>query len=433
MIQRLLSFIKKPTSKNIIINTIGNYLNVVFIAFFAFLLVRIISPTQYGVLSVLLGISYVLANVLDFGTTATIYSYLPPLIEKSRKDIYVFIKTIFVYQTLFSLIIIAILFVTFPFLDKVFFKTNAPKWELYVTTISVLFFIWSNFFLNILFASKKFLKANLYSLIANVVKTVVIIGFALAGRLYVGTVIFVFGIVGPMVFFILILYEKRERLDFFIKSKINRERFRLKYTLTFFIATQFFNLASRMDLFLLSFFFPGSAQIGHYGLAQKIILTVTMAIVSITQVLSPQFSHLKTKEDVRHQVKTGFYYLIMPAGIFILLFLTPDIIFKLFFTEKFIKAASITRTLSIPYLISILGNIPYLFILYTIKKPIYILWTNIVFLVVVSAGSFLLIPRFGVMAPVYVLTLGFIVGTSITTIASIYEYKKLPSSPNLKR
>ncbi len=433
MIQRLFNFIKKPTSRDIIINTIGNYFNVVFIAFFAFLLVRIISPAQYGVLSVLLGIAYVLANVLDFGTTATIYSYLPPLIEKSKKDTYVFIKTIFFYQTLFSLIVISVLFITFPYLDRIFFKTNAPKWELYMTTISVLFFIWSNFFLNILYASKKFLKANIYSLIANIIKTIVIIGFALVGKLYVGTVIFVFGIIGPTVFFILILYEKRERLDFFMKSKINRKHFRFKYTLTFFIATQFFNLASRMDLFLLSFFFPGSAQIGHYGLAQKIILTVTIAIGSITQVLSPQFSHLKTQEEVRHKVKTGFYYLIMPAGIFILLFLTPDIIFKLFFTDKFVKAASITKALGIPYLISIIGNIPNLFVLYTIKKPVYILWTNIAFLAVVSTGCFLLIPRYGVMAPIYVLTLGFIVGTAITSIASIYEYKKLPSSPNLKR
>ena len=84
MIKRLLNFIKKPTSKNIVINTIGNYLNVVFIAFFAFLLVRIMQPSEYGVLSVLLGIAYVLANILDFGTTASIYSYLPVMIEKKH-------------------------------------------------------------------------------------------------------------------------------------------------------------------------------------------------------------------------------------------------------------------------------------------------------------------------------------------------------------
>ena len=95
MIKRLFDFIKKPTSKNIIVNTIGNYLNVVFIAFFAFLLVRIMQPSEYGVLSVLLGIAYVLANILDFGTTASIYSYLPVMIEKKHKNIYIFLKTIF--------------------------------------------------------------------------------------------------------------------------------------------------------------------------------------------------------------------------------------------------------------------------------------------------------------------------------------------------
>src|SRR3989304_10411484 len=138
--QRLLEFIKKPTSRDIIINTIGNYLNVVFIAFFAFLLVRILAPSQYGVLSFLLGIAYVLANILDFGTTASIYSYLPVMIEKKQKNIYIFLKTIFSYQTGFSAIVITLLLIFFPYLDKIFFKTNAPSWELYITTFSVLFF-----------------------------------------------------------------------------------------------------------------------------------------------------------------------------------------------------------------------------------------------------------------------------------------------------
>src|SRR3989339_2035775 len=142
MIQRLFNFIKKPTSRDIIINSIGNYLNVVFIAFFAFILFRIISPTQYGVFSVLMGIAYVLANVLDFGTTATIYSYLPPLIDERKPTLYRFIKSTFFYQTFFALIVISTLFVTFPYLDKIFFKTGAPVHELYITAICVLFFIW---------------------------------------------------------------------------------------------------------------------------------------------------------------------------------------------------------------------------------------------------------------------------------------------------
>src|SRR3972149_9155896 len=90
MIPRILHFIKRPTSKNIIINTLGNYLNVFFTALFALILVRLLTPSQYGVLSVLLGIAYVLANILDFGTTATIYSYLPGLYENKSNNLYSF-------------------------------------------------------------------------------------------------------------------------------------------------------------------------------------------------------------------------------------------------------------------------------------------------------------------------------------------------------
>src|SRR3990167_5637760 len=122
MIPRLINFIKKPTSKNVLINTLGNYLNVFFTAFFALILVRILTPSKYGILSVLLGIAYVLANILDFGTTATIYSYLPALYEKKTYQLYRFIKSTFYYQSIFSLTVILILLFTFPYLDKIFFK-----------------------------------------------------------------------------------------------------------------------------------------------------------------------------------------------------------------------------------------------------------------------------------------------------------------------
>ena len=174
MIFRILNFIKRPTSKNVVINTVGNYLNVFFTALFALILVRILTPSQYGVLSVLLGIAYVLANVLDFGTTATIYSYLPILYEKKTYQLYRFIKSTFYYQSLFSLIIIGLLLITFPVLDKVFFKTGAPWWELALTAFSVLFLIWQNFFQNILFAAKKFVKTNLYLNLSNIVKTLLL-------------------------------------------------------------------------------------------------------------------------------------------------------------------------------------------------------------------------------------------------------------------
>ncbi|HEX7542720.1 MAG TPA: oligosaccharide flippase family protein [Patescibacteria group bacterium] len=427
MIQRLSNFIKKPTSKDIIINTIGNYLNVVFTAFFAFLLVRVLLPSQYGVLSVLLGIAYVLANILDFGTTASIYSYLPAMIEEKHKNIYVFLKTILFYQTGFSLVIISLLFIFFPYLDKIFFKTGAPWWELYVTTFSVLFLVWQNYAINALFAAKRFLKANIFLNFSNLIKTIVIFVLIPLHLITVGSIIFVFGIVGPIIFFILLFFEKKHIVFNILKAPVKKEEFRFGYTITFFIASQFFNLAQRMDLFLLSYFLSKSPEVGYYGLAQKIILTVIASIASITQVLSPKFSKISTKEEVRKEFKTGLIYLLIPTAFFIGLFFTPNIIFYLFFTEKFAQTAIITKTLTWPYIIYTFLNLPLLFLLYTVKKPGYILIANLAIFIIITFGCYYLIPIMRLSGPPYALALSFFIGLIILSATSYYEYKKLPN------
>lgn len=427
MFEKVLNFIKKPTSRDILVNTIGNYLNVFFVAFFAFLLVRIMDPSDYGVLSVLLGISYVLANILDFGTTASIYSYLPPMIEKKHKNTYIFLKTILAYQTGFSFIVITLLFIFFPYLDKVFFKTGAPRWELYITTFSVLFFIWQNYAINSLNAAKKFFQANLYLNLSNLVKTIAIFILIPLKLITVGSIIFTFGIFGPAVFFLLLIFEKKYIVTNILKAPIVKEEFRFGYTITFFIASQFFNLAQRMDLFLLSFFLSKSPEIGYYGLAQKIILTVMASTASITQVLSPNFSKIKTKMEVIKEFKHGLFYLLLPAILFIILFFTPNWVFYLFFTKSFAQTAAITKSLSLPYILYAFLNLPLLFLLYTVKKPMVILFANLVYFLIITFGCIYTIPRLGVFGPPYVIAAGFIVTLLIGIYFSIREYNKISS------
>ncbi|MBI3619753.1 oligosaccharide flippase family protein [Candidatus Roizmanbacteria bacterium] len=426
MMDRLYSFIKKPTSQDVIINTLGNYLNVFFTALFALILVRILSPSQYGVLSVLLGIAYVLANLLDFGTTATIYSYLPVLYESRSHRLYPFIKSTFFYQSLFSFIIIALLFISFPYLDRIFFRTHAPVWELYLTAFSVLFLIWQNFVQNILFAAKKFIRTNIYLNLANVLKTLAVLFLMVTKTITIGSVIFVFGILGPVLFFLLLFLEKRELFFVLAAAKVRRDEFRFGYTLTYFIASQFFNLGLRMDLFLLSYF-RSKAEVGYYGLSQKIILTIITTVVSITQVLSPAFSKIKNKKDARHQLKHGFLYLLLPSALFLLLYIIPKDVYELFFTSKFARTVSITKDLSLPFIVYALGSLPTLFLLYTAKKPIFILISNVIFFILITAVCYELIPRLGVRGPPYAIFIAISVATFIQIIASIREYERLPT------
>lgn len=428
MHQRLLSFLNKPTSKNILINTFGNFLNIFFTAFFVLILVRILSKSEYGVLNVLLGISYVLANVLDFGTSATIYSYLPGLLINRDQGLYRFIKSTFFYQSLFSSIVIGILFIIFPYIDTIFFKTGAPLLELYLTATSVLFFIWQNFATNILFAAKKFLKANIYLNVSNVIKTLMLFVLAYTGNVTIGNVIFVFGIVGPIIFFILLFAEKKNAILLTLNSEIRKEEFRFGYTLTYLIANQFFNLGMRMDLFLLSYF-RSKPEVGEYALAQKIILTIITMIVSVTQVLSPHYASIDNKKELRHELKTSFLYLSVPAALFMILYFTPTGLFQLFFTDKFgFSSSGITKAMSVPFILYTYVNIPYLFLLYSVKRPGYILISNLAFFVTMTLACYFLIPMRGVYGPPLAIWISFIISSLVILYGYLREYKKLPRS-----
>lgn len=424
MIDKITYFIKHPTSLNVIINTLGNYINIFFSLLFVLILTRLFTPTQYGVFNVLFGIAYVLANILDFGTTATIYSYLPPLMAEKGENLYRFIKSTFYYQSIFSAVVIGVLFITFPFLDKVFFKTHAPVIDLYLTATSVLLFIWQNFVMNVLFAAKKFLKANLYLNAGNLGKTIIIFLMMINGKVTVGSVIVVFGIIGPMIFFLLLLIQKKDLIFILLKTQVKREEFRFGYTLTYFIGSQFYNLGTRMDLFLLSFF-GLRKEVGFYGLSQKIILTIIATVVSITQVLSPLFANAQSRKELRHHFKTGVLYMILPTALFAMLIFIPPIVYSFFFTDKYVSAAPITSALGFAYVLNPISSLPMLFLLYTVKKPWYILVTNVMFFAIITIGCYTYIPKYGVFAAPISIAIGFFLSGLILTMGSIFEFKRL--------
>ena len=424
MISKFSTFLKHPTSIAVIINTVGNYINVFFSLFIIYLLVRII-PSEIAVYNVLISITIVLANILDFGTTATLYSYLPTLLEKKSEHMYRLIKSVFFYQTLFSSILIGFLLIIFPWLDLIFFKTKAPILTLYITAITVLFFIWQNFLTNCLYVSKRVLEVNIYTLIVNIVKTGIIIILALTHTISVGLIIFVFGIVAPSLFFVLVYSSKKNHIAAVLKAPIERSDFKLSYMLTYFVASQFFNLGLRMDLFLLSFF--SSRDLGNYSLAQKIILTIITTTVSITQVISPTFAKIRSKKDVFRNSKSAFLYMLIPTGIFLALFLTPDFVFELFFTNTFYHTAAISRQLAIVYLPYSFINIFQLFLLYSVKKPAQILISNIAIFLTITIGCYLYIPHFGINAVIWSLGGAFTITSAILIFFSYRAYLQMPN------
>ncbi len=427
MRRHIVSFLRKASTLQVVVNTLGNYLNIAFTAVYAVLLVRYMPPAEFGVLTVLLGVSYVVASIFDLGTTGAIFSHVPSLHKNAgtRKKLYEFIKTNFFYQCVVAGFATVILGLAFPYLDKVFFKTGVSTSVLLLTALTTLFFAWQNFALHVLYAAQKFLAANTYLNVTHVIKIALILFLIATKTVAVGSVIFIFGVVGPFLFFLLFILQNREQFLLFLKAGVKRGELKLGFTATYFIATQFFGLGLRMDIFLLSFY-GLSESVGYYGLSQRIILAVATTVVSITQVLTPQFARLTTKEEARKEARHGLLYLLVPVGLFIILSITPTHIFNFVFTQGYEKSVGITRSLIIPYILFAVANLPLTFVLYTAKKPSVVLFAYIIFFVSVTAGCLWLIPSFGVFGPSYALTIAYALMFGILTWGSIVEYKKLP-------
>ncbi len=422
MLRKIKEFVKHPTSINVIINTAGTYVNIFFTAFFAFLLFRLLTPSQFGVYSVLLGISYVLSNVLDLGTTATIYSSVPVKINK-KEDLFVFVKSIFFYQSIFSAAVILILVMFFPFLDRIFFKTGASMTVFLFTAASTLFFIWQNFLQNCLYAAKQFISTNIYINLANIVKALAVFALIALKIVSVGGIIFVFGIIAPLAFFVFVLIEKKGIVMSFLKAPVSFKELHFGYTLTYFIGSQFYNLTLRSDLFLLSFF-RSKAEVGYYAAAQKVILTIYSTMISVTQVLSPLFAKVKSRKELALTIKRGFYYLLIPAGLFLLTIITPNQLYDLFFTKKFAGSTIlIVHLLSLPFAITALANLPTVFVIYTLKKPKFMLVSNIIQFLIVVVGCYLFIPKYGVLAPPFVILAASVIGNIYLVIEAFIQYK----------
>lgn len=414
---------KEHLNRRVIVNTIGNYFNVFFSGFLILVLVRVFTKAEMGVFSVLYGIIFVITNVLDFGTTANIYSNLPSLTTLKSKELYHFLKSIFSYQTIFSFIAVVIFINIFPFLDKIFFKTNSSIFFIYISGLAILFLVWQNFLLNCLFATKQVVSTNVYMGISNVMRLIILVFFVQLHFINVGIVIFIFAVLGPLMFISFVLLKKRKIIWTILSAKMFRKYIRFRYTFTFFAAIQMFNLGLQMDLFMLSYFLPKS-EVGLYGLSQKIIFTIITSVNSINQVISPDFSSILSRSKLIVVLKYALTYLSLPTFSFLALHFVPDFIF-LIFTREFVESAPIARSLALPYILYPISTVPLLFLLYTVKKPYIILFANLIFLLLVSAGSYFLIPMYGVFGPIFSLGAGFLVLIVLLGGFSILEYRRL--------
>lgn len=410
--------LKRSTSKNIAVNSTGSYLNAAFTLFFTLILTRVLTRGEYGIQSVILTVTYLFANIFDFGISACIYSYLP-LYKKDRKNLLMFIKSNVLTQLTLSLIIIVLMIPFIPIINFNLLKTNTPNWFYIAAYAGIPLYILQNSVLNTLYASTKFVHANLLINGSNLLKTISILILVFINYVNMGSIIIVFSLLGPLFFICLAFLSKPGFVVDILKAPFNRRQIRLRYASTYFGASQLFNIATRADLFIVSYFLPASS-VGLYALAQKIILNLVVFVSSITQVLAPQFSVIKTRRHAIRQVKKSLAFLSIPGFLFFILIFIPKPVYHILFTEKYTDVKEVVSLLAVSYIFFSYAHAPVEFLLYTVRKPIYILISNAVFLFIIAVGSVILISNFLLLGP----PIAFLIANIVTFIYIVVVYSK---------
>lgn len=417
--KKYLALLNTPTTKNVIINTLGNFLVIIFTAIYYYIMIRLLTKTEYGIVSVLFGIAFVLTNMLDFGITASIYAILPTFDKEKTHQKLSFIKSNLIFQTVCSAIVVGTFFIFSDYLDKNFFKLGVSKWLYFWALLSIQAFLIQNFMTNILMATHQVMLNNLLINIANTIKSVILIYLLFTGHTGLELIVIVLGILGPAIMFFGLLIAKPKSLLQFLQVPIDKAHLHLSYSISYFISAQIFNLGTRIDLFLLSYFLAKD-QVGEYAAAQKIILVVISAVISITQVLASHFSNAKSKVELTKLLKKSMLYMMIPIGAYVAAIFLPESIYLAFFQSQYEKTGLITRLLSLSFSLYCVLAVLQLFFTYTIRKTHYLIITNAVFLIIMTIGCYFLIPIYGIIGPVSVYMIAF----STITIMSIYYFKK---------
>lgn len=422
--KRIHNVLKEQTTREVAVNTVGNYLNIIFSAIYVVVIARLFSPADNGVYIVLFTLVYVFTNIFDFGTSATIYSYLPAVLTDKTKK-FEFLKITFLYQTFLAGIALLILGIFITPLNDQWLKLHVPLRYFLWTFGTIPLLIWQNFVLNTLYASRRFTMANILINTINIVRLLILFLVLLLGTLNLEWLLIIFGPVGPILFFLLIivLYPNIPRK--FLTATINRQHLNVGYSAVFFVATQFYFVASRLDLFIIAHFLT-KPEVGYYGLAQKIVFSILTTINSVTQVLSPQFAVAQSQYEIIRLMKRFCVYCLLPVALLIGAIVTPNTIYTFVFSNAFNPMHHIVRLLSGVHIFFVIMQIPMLFFLYTIKKPRYVLISNLLLLFIIGLGSYYGVQRFGLTGPPLALLISYLI---VTLFAYMYFFRELRRLP----
>ncbi len=391
--QGIADIFKKKIFWDFINEKLGNF----FFKFFSFiltvLLARILGPQNYGVYTILLALSLLIASFGDLGIPIAIVRYLASL-EKNKQIVYfkIFLKLLI----LSSVFILMLYFVLWKPLSLIFLKKEEPLLMFFSFTLSILF-IFNSSFRSIFTAFKRFDVTRNLSFLEGLLKLVFITFLA-----------YILGVLGSILGFnfaylllILISFYLIKKYFSFLFDKISSNNINkkelLKYLFFVDLLTAGRSLYGWLDsLIIASLLDPKSVSL--YRVSNALVNTILL-FTGIQGVLAPRIAKWDINFIKKQLPKFIFFNLLISVPIFILFNIFSKEIILVVYSKEYLRALPLIKTLS--YII-ILNSFAFPTLIFNMKgKSEYSSLIIFISAIVNAIADYILILKFGLMGAVY--------------------------------
>lgn len=182
-------------------------------------------------------------------------------------------------------------------------------------------------------------------------------------------------------------------------------------------------IAGRLDTLMLIHYVEPD-KVGFYAAAQKMTFIFPVLINGLMVVINPAFSSFKSNFEASKFAKKAFF---LVSGLFVLvgvLFVSAPYLVVKIFGQVYAPAADILRWLLVSIFFSIASSVPMTTLIYFLGESKVFALISFVQLLIVYFMNYLLIPKFGVIAPAISLAFAYGVLFIISTWLVYTRLKK---------
>lgn len=412
-----MNLFKSKTSQHSLITIGTTGINGVLGLLFYIFSARLLGPSDFGNLLIVLAIIVIASDIADFGLNSGIINFVSK--NKDTKDYYFYLSSAIQLKLLFGVITVVIISVGSIYLAETVFNKVAINSLLVAGSVGILGQMLFSFSTSTLQALQRFYSWSGLLIGSNLLRLIALFILLNTNQLSAQTVLFSF-IVMPFLFFgfSLLLLPSKHILHF-SHSQVSTDTL-IKFSSWVGITNILWVFLSKADTLLLGRL-VSSIQLGIYGIASQLTVVINQLISALAAVLAPRFASFKEKKEMnRFLIKFSFAI----SGLIILsVFLLPIVYFILpgILGEQYVTSLPIFVVLILAGLLVLLATPLHESIRYFFQRPNVFLYIYGIQLLLTTIFGIYLTNGYGILGMAFAI----LIGNLSNLLLSFFFYIKL--------